>query len=138
MRLLIVCAGNTCRSPMAEAIARTFLGERSHVESAGSETTDGLPPTKDALRCMAEVGLDISAHRSRELESLDLSNYDCIFAMTPSIRTALHAAGVTDNLIEVLNVPDPYGRGIEEYRRIRNQLQELLRARLTGDGEDSQ
>jgi protein-tyrosine-phosphatase len=137
-RILIVCAGNTCRSPMAEAMARSLLIRgAAHVESAGAETTNGLPATQDAVQCMREIGIDISAHRSRELESVELSSFDLVLAMTSSIEAKLRAAGVPANIIEVLNVPDPYGRGIDEYRRTAQLLQERLRARLFAGSETS-
>src|SRR5438105_1959129 len=70
-RILIVCEGNTCRSPMAAAIAGAVLGSTAKVQSAGLETSDGLPATRQAKAVMKEMGLDVSRHRSRSIRKTD-------------------------------------------------------------------
>ncbi|HRI16518.1 MAG TPA: protein-tyrosine-phosphatase, partial [Verrucomicrobiota bacterium] len=63
--LLFVCTGNTCRSPMAEALARRALANRPgwRVYSAGLGAVNGQPPSPHAVRAMRMLGLDISGHR---------------------------------------------------------------------------
>lgn len=138
-RVLVVCLGNTCRSPMAEGFLRELLGPGTSVESAGAETEEGLAPTKDAVLVMRELGLDISGHRSREVPQLDLRNFDLIIAMTSQIGCILRSLGVEECRLRELNVPDPYGKGIEAYRNaaqnIRSQLCCLLRQEDYGDHE---
>ncbi len=65
--ILILCEGNHCRGPMAEALLRSVLPKGIYVESAGLEALVGQPPDPEAQRVMAQQGLDISAHRGRQL-----------------------------------------------------------------------
>ncbi len=62
-RVLFLCAHNSCRSQMAEAFLRQLAGGRFDAESAGAEATRVNP---DAVRVMKEIGIDISAHRSKD------------------------------------------------------------------------
>ncbi|MFQ5914647.1 MAG: low molecular weight phosphatase family protein [Nitrospinota bacterium] len=94
MNVLIVCCGNTCRSPMAEAIAQKLLGDTATVQSAGTETTEGLSATREAITVMHEMGFDIRNHRSRDIEHLDLAEFSRIIAMTPAIASRLRTLGV--------------------------------------------
>lgn len=115
-RVLFVCAGNTCRSPMAEAVAQRLLGEGIHVESAGITADEDAPATKDAVLVMNERGLDISAHRSRSLSAVNLLHFDLVIALTPAIAQVLHGQGADASKVRMLDIPDPYGRGIDAYR----------------------
>ncbi|MEW6052842.1 MAG: low molecular weight protein arginine phosphatase [Nitrospirota bacterium] len=121
-RILIVCQGNTCRSPMAAAIASSLLGAAAEVQSAGLDTADGLRPTNQALTVMKEMGLDINHHRSRSLRRQDLTSFDLIIAMTPSIVSELCAMGADSKKILGLNISDPYGESIEVYRITANEI----------------
>jgi protein-tyrosine-phosphatase len=83
-RLLFVCTGNQCRSPMAEALMRARLAERPsqiQVESAGI-VAPGLPPPAAAVDVMRSLGVDISAHRSRIVDATMLERSDLIVVMT--------------------------------------------------------
>jgi arsenate reductase len=64
--ILILCTGNSCRSHMGEGILRAALGDLANVQSAGSNPTGHVHPL--ALKVMAEIGIDISAHRSKHLK----------------------------------------------------------------------
>ena len=69
-RVLFVCIGNSCRSQMAEGFLRAAAGDLVNVQSAGSNPTGQIHPL--AIKVMAEVGIDISGHRSKHLnEFLD-------------------------------------------------------------------
>ncbi|HSA96227.1 MAG TPA: low molecular weight phosphatase family protein, partial [Acidobacteriota bacterium] len=84
-RLLFVCYGNICRSPMAEGIARKRLGRSVEVASAGIGATGG-PATEEAVLVMKLVyGVDISAHVARPVGLFDLGSFDAIVAMDASI-----------------------------------------------------
>src|SRR6266542_2985353 len=67
--VLIVCVGNICRSPMAEGLLRArFVGHRrARIESAGLAALEGRPADPIAVELLAERGIDISAHRARQL-----------------------------------------------------------------------
>ncbi|MCA8971523.1 MAG: Sua5/YciO/YrdC/YwlC family protein [Planctomycetes bacterium] len=143
---LFVCSGNTCRSPMAEALARESwasslgiaapqLSERGLlVASAGTSAMPGLPASDAAVVAMAEVGLDISGHRSRVLEPALAARASRIWCMSEN-----HRARVLDLLAmvggpldddarepELLagehDILDPYGGPIETYRATRDDI----------------
>ncbi len=78
MRILFLCVANSARSQMAEGLARQILGQKAEVISAGSHPTTVNPY---AVEAMAEIGIDISQHASKSVESLDLSGLDFIVTL---------------------------------------------------------
>lgn len=127
LNILFVCAGNTCRSPMAEAIAGHLLGDAAAVQSAGMETATGMRAAPEAIQVMKERGLDISQHRTREVTSLRLADFDLIVALSPHLQTSLERlAGFDRGKLRVLCIDDPYQRGIAEYRRCADLLERAL------------
>ena len=69
-KIIFICTGNTCRSPMAEGLFRAHGGEEKTgltAASAGLFTQDGMPASQNAVTSAAELGADITAHRSRML-----------------------------------------------------------------------
>lgn len=92
--ILVVCYGNLCRSPMAEALLQERLGELAwKVVSAGTHAGGGDPPTRGAREAIARLaGLDISRQRSRPLTIRLIETADQVFTM--SRRQALEAAAL--------------------------------------------
>src|SRR5260221_6467356 len=82
--ILFICTGNVCRSPMAEALFRRAVRGRGEfrVYSAGIGALDGQPPTPHSVRAMRELGVDISAQRSRMLTAELVRSADIILGMT--------------------------------------------------------
>jgi len=125
MKILCVCTGNTCRSPMLAAMLRAELA-RTHaqgqltVESAGTAAGDGMPASPEAVACMAELGLDLTTHRSRHVDALDLASFDRVLCMTSAHAAYVRSRGVPAASLEVVNadgggVPDPYGGSPRDY-----------------------
>jgi len=110
-KIVFICTGNTCRSPMAAGLFRAYLHKMYmdfvSVESAGLAASCGLPATDNAVLAAKTLGVDISAHRSRALTQYDLTDDAFFVCMTDSHAAAL-LAYVSENRLLVLNIPDPY------------------------------
>lgn len=117
-KITFVCSGNTCRSPMAEALYRAYLKKNRidgiEVASAGVSAFSGDTATPEAITVCGERGVDLTYHRSRRLNFEDLNTTDLFVCMTSSHADVLHGLGKMNTV--TLGVPDPYCRGIEAYR----------------------
>ena len=86
MKILFVCTGNLCRSPMAEGLMRYLLQERGcsdvEVASVGTWAYHGSPATTEAIETLRKRGVDLEAHRSRPAEVAQLNDADVVVAMT--------------------------------------------------------
>ena len=97
-RILFVCTGNTCRSPMAEGLCTAIAHKLGLLEvqatSAGIAATEGSFPSPHAASVMREMGIAISKHRARQLNSEMAHHVDLILAMTPQhVKQALAIVG---------------------------------------------
>jgi protein-tyrosine phosphatase len=82
MKILMVCLGNICRSPLAEGIMKTKLPENFVVDSAGTISMhEGEHPDKRAIKTAANHNIDISKQRSRPITTKDFENFDKIYCM---------------------------------------------------------
>lgn len=140
---LFVCSGNTCRSPMAVAIARAELAARfgrrspARVLSAGLTVRLGAPMTPEAEVALCEIGVAPGRHRARRLEPELVERAEAIFCMTAGQRLALleawPAAAAKISCIDPDgDIPDPIGSPLEAYIGCAERLRELVRRRFIG------
>lgn len=125
MKILMVCLGNICRSPLAQGILEKKIREAGldwKVDSAGtSQWHVGEAPDRRSIQKAAEYSIDISGQRARQISKMDLSNFDLILAMDSSNYTDIVALTSEKNELDkiklILNyvypernmaVPDPY------------------------------
>jgi protein-tyrosine-phosphatase len=142
MHVLFVCSGNTCRSPLAEALFRRLLSEAGRtdvtVSSAGTGAYDSAPASDGSYLVALERGLDLTAHRARLLDRDIVSSADLILAMSRGhlARIERLGGGSRARLLgdfaggdhEGREVADPYGGDVETYRETLQQLTTLLSA----------
>ena len=123
MNILFVCTGNTCRSPMAEGYLRSKELDGITVISRGL-ASDGSPVSLNSKTAMAEVGIDISGHISRQITDRDIKNADKIICLSPSHRAVLLSAGAPQEKLYILGkgISDPFGGDITVYRRCRDEI----------------
>ncbi len=127
MRVLFVCAGNTCRSPFAEAVARRE--GRVDVESAGLTAYAGDEPPAAAIAVARELGFDLSSHRARPLSEDMLERAYVIVGMTAAHVSALDARGARGKtrLLGGADIDDPIGQGRDAYQRTYAQIESDVR-----------
>lgn len=181
-RILLVCTGNICRSPMAEAFIRHELDQRGiggiSVESSGVSGWEDSPTTPEAADAVREYGLDLSEHRGRRLDRTMVESAELVVGLSAEHRDAVadlvpEAAGRTFTLKELVHllevapaepadgdaehtlrssvraaaalresdpssrlrdedVADPLGLGIETYRAVAWEIEDLSRRMMNG------
>ena len=89
-RILVLCEGNHCRSPLAEALLQSAMAPGVQVTSAGLDALLGHPPHEESLRLGADLGLDLSAHRGRQFTPELALNADLILVMDRAQQEACH------------------------------------------------
>lgn len=143
MHLLFVCTGNTCRSPLAEVIARRLLADRSladvQVSSAGTNAWDGASASDGSILVALEHGLDLSSHRARSVTPALIERADLVLTMGLSHLERVEALGA-DGKAHLLTayaaggtgrdggqaVHDPFGSDLTVYRETYAELHEQL------------
>ncbi len=119
-RILFACVGNSCRSQMAEAFCRE-LGKDVECESAGSRPAAAVQP--DAVTVMREAGIDISQARPKGFKDLPNLRYNYLVTMGCGVDCPF-LPGVK---VVQWEIPDPSGKGTEEFRRARD----IIKAEVT-------
>ena len=135
MRLLMVCLGNICRSPLAEGVVRAHLDRAGldgvDVDSAGTGGWHaGEPPDRRSIAVAAGFGVDIRGQRARKLRGADFEHFDWLLCADRSVLRDVLAVAPSGSpaqaallmewagLGEGVEVPDPYTGGPDDFRRV--------------------
>jgi protein-tyrosine-phosphatase len=140
VHVLFVCTGNTCRSPLAEAIARKAALDRGRldiaVSSAGTSAWDGAPASDGALLVGIERQLDLNAHRSRMLSPEIVESATIVLTMGPHHIERIGALGGATKAHLLTDyaerskagraISDPFGGDLDAYRATADELDALI------------
>ncbi|NOT60504.1 MAG: arsenate reductase ArsC [Acidobacteria bacterium] len=130
IRVLILCTGNSARSQMAEGLLRYLGGARFEVHSAGTRASFVRP---EAIQVMAEVGIDLSGHRSKNVSEFDGQEFDYVITVCDHANEVCPVfAGRTQRIHQSFADPPAPGVGTDEerlavFRRVRDELRVWLR-----------
>ncbi|SHI53116.1 protein-tyrosine phosphatase [Cruoricaptor ignavus] len=132
MKILMVCLGNICRSPLAEGLLKKKVPESFEVDSAGtSGQHEGENPDKRSVETARKYGLDISQQKSRPISASDFEYFDRIYCMDKNNFRDVLALAENDEQREKVSlivadgeVPDPYFGGMEGFEKVYAQLDE--------------
>jgi protein-tyrosine-phosphatase len=141
MKIMFVCTGNTCRSPLSEAIARKIAIERGLTDveavSAGTSAHDGSPASDGALLVGIERNMDLGSHASQTLTRDLVRESDLVLAMGPHHLERIEALGgggksylladYASHGKSVRPISDPIGAELAVYRATADELEEEIR-----------
>jgi len=145
MKILVVCLGNICRSPLAEVLLQKKASEAGlnwHVESAGTNYYHiGEPPHHLSQKVANINGLDISYQKARQFKSSDIENYDLIFAMDKEVKQEIFqmvGEKINPNTLELFleklypgkrkDVPDPWYGPEQGFHEVYNLIEKAADA----------
>lgn len=139
--ILVICSGNTCRSPVGEAILKQKLAENGLsdwvVRSAGTRAVEGQPASTHGVELCRELfDIDLSAHQSKKVDSNTLNAANLVLCMTAQHQKDLLKLD-TENQLKIkllaemysedrFDVPDPFGQDKEAYRRMITTVSNLI------------
>ncbi|MCC7300851.1 MAG: low molecular weight protein arginine phosphatase [Verrucomicrobia bacterium] len=138
-KLIFVCTGNTCRSPMAEGLLNHLLGPGCgwEISSAGVHASNGCPASSGAVEALRMLGIDLSGHFSRRLtpamvKEADLlvtmtrGHLDAVLSLVPESRGKvflLKSFGIAECAADIY---DPVGEALDVYCRVRDEIDAAL------------
>jgi len=127
VRVLFVCIGNMCRSPMAEGFARAWGDGVVEAYSAGTNPS-GLV-SEESIQAMFELGLDISGQTSKGLDEVPIEDIDLVVNLTGR-PAAMFLPNLLRGRVVDWRVEDPVGRPLPMYRKARDEIAALVKGLL--------
>lgn len=128
-KLLVLCTANSARSQMGEGLFRAELGDQYDVYSAGTRATYVRP---EAIRALAEIGIDISGHTSKTIDDLGRIEFDVVVTVCDNARDNCPVLPGVPKAVH-WSLPDPAGlddpdERMAAFRAVRDDLRERIRA----------
>lgn len=145
MNILFVCTGNTCRSPMAEALMAKLAEDENldiRTASAGLFANDGDSASPEAVIAMKKYGIDLSTHKAQSINNFLVERSDLILTMTAGHKMVFGemAKGKVYTLCEYAGVEgdidDPFGGDVEEYEEVAEMIYFALQAIVEKIGQE--
>lgn len=139
MRIIFICTGNTCRSPMAEGILKDFAMKADldiTVQSAGIHATSNNVAAKFAIEAMKDIGIDINNHKSDQVNSELLDKTDLVLTMSNSHKKQIISQyPIMKDKVFLLNefafgvnkdIEDPFGAPLRYYEKARDEIYKAI------------
>ena len=137
MNILFVCTGNTCRSPLAEAVAKSiFPKDEYNIMSAGLSVIENQPASENAVLAAEALGLNLKEHNAKQITPSLIKDADIVLTMTSGHKQAIANACNSEGtpvftLAEYAghgseDVMDPYGCGLEIYEECIRKLRQYI------------
>ena len=129
-RVLILCTGNSARSQMAEGLVRHDSGDRFEVESAGTKPSHVRP---EAIQVMLEIGIDISAHRSKSVDEFAGETFDYVLTVCDHAKESCpiypgHSNRLHHNFQDPAAVEGSEEQRLAAFRKVRDEIRMYLRS----------
>ncbi|MCH7548106.1 MAG: arsenate reductase ArsC [Candidatus Krumholzibacteriota bacterium] len=129
VKILFVCIGNMCRSPMAEGFARELGGDAVDVYSAGTHPTGVV--SGDSIMMMDEINIDISRQSSNGFDDVPMDEMDIVVSMARVPAAELVSPGFA-GAVHDWEVADPIGGSPDYFRSVRDDIRDRVRTLLAG------
>lgn len=139
MKIVFICTGNTCRSPMAEGFLKQIAENNNdsslEVVSRGIAANEGCPASKFSIEAAKEYGVDISKHVSCQLTVDDVNDADLILTVTSEhcvflkneLKKMAHKIFFVGEYVECDDIADPYGGNLETYQKCASDIYEACK-----------
>ena len=132
--IIFVCTGNTCRSPMAEAIAKN-LCPNLNITSMGVAAFNGSPASENARKVMEDMGLSLVGHKSKMIDQELLGNAKLVLTMTRSHLSFVKSLSKKANVFTLAeyagedgDIQDPFGGDLKTYQNCAKEIESLILA----------
>ena len=133
MKIIFACSGNTCRSPMAEAVFKKMLKDEGvngvEVESRGVVANGGADISENAKKALKSAGIPFKKHSAKQITTDDILNCDFVICMTERHRMRLGCLPKVFTLGQMTgcgDIVDPYGKDEETYKECLKEIQAAL------------